>query len=349
MALLETDDANEIHLLGHGFHPYPDTARHLLREVLDKAAGLADGIARDRAAWPEWLVEAEAIVTQTHIAALTGFDRQQAQLIGFHGQTVLHRPDAGLTLQIGDAAQLAHVSGLDVVADFRLADMAAGGQGAPLAPLFHAALAAGLTKPLAVLNLGGIGNISCLADGQAPLAFDTGPANALLDDWAQRHTGRPYDDGGQLAAAGDVQEAALAALMAHRFFDRPPPKSLDRLDFSAASVESLSAADGAATLTAFTAASVAKAMNFCAPRPTRLLVCGGGRHNKTLLTMLGEACRVPVEVCEAVGWHGDSLEAQAFAWLAMRSLDGRPLSLPSTTGADAPVSGGRIYRTGPND
>ena len=344
IALLETDGGKEISLIAHGFHAYPDTMRRVLREILDKATGLEEAVARDRTVWPDWLVEAEAMVTQQHIAALAGFDRQAARLIGFHGQTVLHRPDTGLTLQIGDAAGLAKAVGLDVVADFRQADMAAGGQGAPLAPLFHAALADGLAKPLAVLNLGGIANITCLADGLPPFAFDTGPANALLDDWVQSHTGQAYDIDGQLAASGQVDEAALAALMAHPFFDQKPPKSLDRLAFSSAPVTALSAADGAATLTAFTAASVARALDFCPQRPARLLLCGGGRHNLTVREKLAKACQIEVAACEAVGWHGDSLEAQAFAWLAARSLEGLPLSLPSTTGTGAPVSGGRLYR-----
>ncbi|MGB0341881.1 MAG: anhydro-N-acetylmuramic acid kinase [Parvibaculales bacterium] len=348
MALLESDGGNDARLLAHGFHPYSDQMRLFLRHVLDKAAALGDTAARDRSAWPDWLVEAEAMVTQQHIAALAGFDRQAARLIGFHGQTVLHRPETGLTLQIGDAAGLAKAVGLDVIGDFRQADMAAGGQGAPLAPLFHAALADGLAKPLAVLNLGGIANITCLADGQPAFAFDTGPANALLDDWVNSHTGQAYDIDGQLAASGQIDEAALAVLMAHPFFDQKPPKSLDRLAFSLAPVAALSVADGAATLTAFTAASVARALDFSPQRPARLLLCGGGRHNPVLRDRLANFCNMPVEPCEAVGWHGDSLEAQAFAWLALRSLQGLPLSLPSTTGASAPVSGGRLYRAADN-
>ncbi len=266
-------------------------------------------------------------------------------VVGFHGHTVWHEPEAGRTRQIGDGALLAAEIGIDVVCDFRARDMAAGGQGAPLAPLYHAALAAALSKPLAVLNLGGVGNLTWIGPGaDRILAFDTGPGNALVDDWAARHTGRPVDTDGALARAGRVAEDALAALLNHPYFALPPPKSLDRDTFDPAPVAGLSATDGAATLTAFTAAAVARACAHLPAPPGRWLVTGGGRHNPALMAALAERLPAPVAPVEAVGWDGDALEAQAFAYLALRALDGLPLSLPTTTGVAQPVTGGVRHR-----
>ena len=267
-------------------------------------------------------------------------------LVGFHGQTVAHNPGRKLTLQIGDGDLLSRLTGIPVVADFRAADVAAGGQGAPFAPLFHGALAAELERPLAVLNLGGVGNVTWLGPSRSEadiVAFDTGPANALLDDWAERHTGQAVDQGGALAAAGYIGETALAELLDWDYLSAPPPKSLDRKDLRLAPVESLSAADGAATLTAFTAACVAKALPHLSAPPRRWLVSGGGRHNPVLMDSLRQVLPVPVEPVESVGWDGDFLEAQAFAYLAVRSLLGLPLSLPSTTGVAQPLTGGVLH------
>lgn len=291
----------------------------------------------------------EAALTDAHADAVhallaeAGIRAGDIDLIGFHGHTVLHRPERRLTRQIGDGARLADATGIDVVADMRSADVTAGGQGAPLAPLFHRALAAELPQPLAVLNLGGVGNVTWL-DGERVIAFDTGPGNALIDDWVLRHTGEPCDRDGRLAAAGAVQPAVLNRLLENGYFDRAPPKSLDRNDFSAAPVEGLTAEDGAATLTAFTAASVARALPHLPAAPERWLVTGGGRHNPVLMRMLAAELAVPVEPVEAVGWDGDAMEAQAFAFLAVRSRRGLPLSLPSTTGVPVPTCGGVFHR-----
>jgi anhydro-N-acetylmuramic acid kinase len=224
-----------------------------------------------------------------------------------------------------------------------------GGQGAPLAPLFHGALV-GDDRPQAVLNLGGVGNITWLGTDAARdddmLAFDTGPANALIDDWVRARTGAAFDQDGALAAAGQLDRAALAGLMAHDYFDKPPPKSLDRLSFPIDAIKALSAEDGAATLTAFTAQAVAQGLDHCPAKPARLIVCGGGRHNKTLCAMLAERCGVDIIDCDALAWRGDSLEAQAFAWLAVRALNGLPLSRPETTGVAQPCTGGVVYKSG---
>jgi anhydro-N-acetylmuramic acid kinase len=313
--------------------PYSPTLRERLRGVLGGSGPVA---------------EVERALTEAHAAAVGRFVAAHgvaAEVIGFHGHTVLHRPAERRTWQIGDGALLASLTGIDVVCDFRSADVAAGGEGAPLVPLFHAALAAALDKPLAVLNIGGVANVTWLgAEDGAILAFDTGPGNAPIDDWALRHLGQPVDRDGALARAGRVDAARLAAFLAHPFFDRRPPKSLDRDDFSAFGDAGLGAADGAATLTAMTAAAIARAAaHFPAP-VGRWLVTGGGRHNPALMAELARRLGAPVAPVEAAGWDGDALEAQAFAYLAVRALEGLPLSLPSTTGVARPMTGGRLFR-----
>jgi anhydro-N-acetylmuramic acid kinase len=290
-------------------------------------------------------------LTRRHAAAVAklldraGLAAAQVAVIGFHGQTILHEPHRRRTRQIGDGALLAFLTGIDVVCDFRSADVAAGGQGAPLAPLYHAALAAGLKKPLAVLNIGGVANVTWIGEGvEALMAFDTGPGNAPIDDWALRHTGRPQDSDGALALAGRVDELALAELLAHPYFAALPPKSLDRDAFDLSPLQGLSAADGAATLTEFTACAVDQAQEYFPASPRQWIVTGGGRHNPALMAALARVLGVPVLKTEEVGWNGDALEAQAFAHLALRSLKGLPLSLPSTTGVPRPMPGGRLFQ-----
>ncbi|ACI99023.1 anhydro-N-acetylmuramic acid kinase [Rhodospirillum centenum] len=292
----------------------------------------------------------ERELTDLHAAAVqalldeAGLLPGQVDLIGFHGQTILHAPEQGTTWQIGDGARLAALTGIPVVNDFRGADVAAGGQGAPLAPLYHRARAAGLERPLAVLNLGGVANVTWLGRGEEEvLAFDTGPGNALLDDWMLARTGRALDAGGAVAATGQVADAVLSRLMGTPYFSRPAPKSLDRDAWDLAALEGLSPADGAATLTAFTAAAVDAALAHLPAPPARWLVTGGGRHNATLMAMLAARLGVPVEPVEAVGWNGDALEAEAFAYLAVRAGLGLALSLPGTTGVPRPLSGGRFH------
>jgi anhydro-N-acetylmuramic acid kinase len=338
VALLRTDGKAAIEPGPAATYPYDESLRARIRGVLGGIGPVAE-VERDLTSAPAAAVE--RFLSEQHLAA------SAIDLIGFHGHTILHRPEQRRTWQIGDGALLASATGIDVVNDFRSADVAAGGQGAPLAPLYHAALAAHLPKPLAVLNLGGVANATWIGPGQeeggAPIAFDTGPANAPLDDWVRRHTGHPMDSGGVLAAAGKVDAELLAALLDHPYFAAAPPKSLDREDFRWTLVERLNAADGAATLTAFVAASVAAgARHFPAP-PRRWLVTGGGRHNPTLMAALGQALAAPVEPVEVVGWQGDALEAQAFAWLAVRSRCRLPLSLPSTTGVKRPQTGGQFH------
>ncbi len=279
------------------------------------------------------------------LLAQAGRRAEEVAVIGFHGHTILHEPDRHRTWQIGDGALLAAETGIDVVNDLRGRDMAGGGQGAPLAPLYHAALAAKLDKPLAVLNLGGVGNLTWIGAGEDEiLAFDTGPGNALIDDWVSRRTGQTRDEGGALAQAGTADETALARLLDNSYFAQKPPKSLDRDAFDVGPLAELDLAGGAATLTAFTAASVAAAVPHLPQAPRRWLVCGGGRHNPAIMAALAARLGVPVDPVEAVSWDGDAIEAQAFAYLALRSLEGLPLSLPGTTGVAKPMTGGVLHR-----
>jgi anhydro-N-acetylmuramic acid kinase len=317
--------------------PYDIVLRHDLRTILDLAPTLAPEDPR--------LVSATERLTAYHVQAVEALGRP-ADLIGFHGQTILHQPHRRRTWQIGDAAALARRLGLPVAHDFRSADVAAGGQGAPFVPVYHAALAADLPKPLAILNIGGVANVTWIGVDGALLAFDTGPGNGPLDDWVFRHTGQAFDQDGALARSGQVDMDVLARLVAHSYFGLPGPKSLDRLDFAKALADSglsgLSAADGAATLARFTVAAIAAA-KFPEP-PTHWLVCGGGRLNPLLMDGLRQLLAVPVEPVESVGWNGDALEAQCFGFLAARVVSGLPLSYPSTTGVPAPMPGGVITK-----
>jgi anhydro-N-acetylmuramic acid kinase len=344
-AWLETD-GERIGALGPRLTiPYDARLRSDMRRLLDHAPTLA---ADDRR-----VKTAAALLSEYHASAVAAVGRP-ADLIGFHGQTILHQParwhpdrrqaDRGRTWQIGDAAWLAWRTGVRVAWDFRSADVAAGGEGAPLAPVFHAALAGALPRPVAVLNIGGVANVTWIGADGALLACDTGPGNGPLDDWIARHTGAAFDADGALARAGAVDRAVLGRLLGDPYFARPAPKSLDRLDFAgalaASGIAALSPADGAATLVAFTAAAVA-ATNLPAP-PVRWLVGGGGRHNPAIMTALREGLAAPVDPVEAVGWDGDALEAQCFGFLAARVAAGLPLSFPGTTGVSRPLPGGQI-------
>jgi len=313
-----------------------------LRALLDRAVRAGERSTQDVATLEADLTEAHAAAALELMRELPP-ERGAIDLVGFHGHTLFHRPEQRRTRQLGDGRRLALRLGIDVVYDFRSADVAAGGQGAPLAPVYHQALAAGLAAPVAILNLGGVGNLTWIGEG-GPIAFDTGPGNGLLDDWVRARTDRPYDADGRIAAAGRIDEARLAALLAHPYFEQAPPKSLDRLDFTLAPIGGLGLEDGAATLVAFTARAVARALAHLPAPPRRWLVTGGGRHNATLMRILAEALGVPVEPIETIGADGDALEAQAFAFMAVRSVRGLPISFPKTTGAPVPLCGGRLAR-----
>ncbi|HEX3945863.1 MAG TPA: anhydro-N-acetylmuramic acid kinase [Rhizomicrobium sp.] len=346
-SLLETDGKG-VAVPGPAINlPYDAETRAMLRKALDDAAGVARG-----APVPFSIREAERISTEAHAkTVLALLDKARlapadVALIGYHGQTILHRPEQHWTWQIGDGARLARLTGINVVNDFRSADVKAGGEGAPLVPLYHAALVketASLQLPVAVVNIGGVANVTYISRDTI-LAFDTGPGNAPIDDWAQRHTGKPVDEGGALAGAGRIDDAALTKMLQHAFFERVPPKSLDRLDFTAEAVAHLNPEDGAATLTAFSAAAIARAREHFPEPATTWVVCGGGRLNPRLMAELRARVNAPVLSAEDAGWRGDFIEAEAFAYLAVRSVKGLPLSLPTTTSVRQPMTGGKFHK-----
>lgn len=271
-----------------------------------------------------------------------GMQADEVALIGFHGQTVAHRPEAGLTWQLGNGALLAELTGINVINDFRRRDMAAGGQGAPLVPLFHAAIAGDEPKPVAILNIGGVANITYL-DGRNIVAFDVAPGNALMNDWIETHLGKPFDENGMLASYGTADAERVAAFLAHDFFAAPPPKSLDRQTFTLEVVYGMSAEDGMATLLACTVEGIKAAFRHFPTTPKRVLVAGGGRHNRALMQALAAALAPEVVNIDELGFAGDALEAQAFGYLAVRAAKGLPLTLPSTTGVNRAVTGGAFY------
>lgn len=307
--------------------PDPENAPHYAHLVDELTATHADAV--------------EAVLDAGRV------QRRCIDVVGFHGQTVYHAPEAGVTIQLGNARGLADRVTLPVVADFRSADVRAGGQGAPLAPLYHQALAAGLEKPLAVLNVGGVANVTWLGPDDDILAFDTGPGNAMIDDWISRHTGQAFDADGRLAATGHVDRRVLAALLDHPYFEADAPKSLDRRSFDGILtgdlVRDLALEVGAATLSAFTVEAVVRSRRHMPSRPLRWLVCGGGCHNIGMMEALTHALGVPVDRVDSCGWDADFLEAQAFAYLAVRAVDGLPLSLPTTTGVGKPLTGGHLF------
>jgi len=337
-AILVTDGESIADFGPTAYRPYDAAERDTLRAAL----GHWDGPA---------VTAAARVVEAAHADLLSRFP--EAELVGFHGQTLAHDPHGRGTHQAGDGAALARALRRPVVWDFRTADVRLGGEGAPLAPFYHFALARhiGADRPLAFLNLGGVGNLTWI-DPTAPrpetpgalLAFDTGPANAPVDDLLLARRGQPRDDGGALAATGEVADPIVARFIDHPYFRRMPPKSLDRDAWSwlHAAVAHLPDADAAATLTACAAAAVMCAMEHCPAPPARLLVTGGGRHNATLMAMIAVALDCPVSPVEDAGLDGDMLEAQAFAFLAVRVARGLPTSCPGTTGVRAAVGGGTI-------
>lgn len=347
LAWVDTDGKRSITRGPTAFRAYSDDERAMLRAALAQAVQIADRRQR-----PPLIAACEAMVTRCHAEAVETFMAERnlhphdIDIVGFHGQTILHRPAERLTLQIGDGAGLASRLGIPVAYDFRAADVAAGGQGAPLVPVYHQALAlaAGIEAPVALLNIGGVANVTFIRPGHDPVAFDTGPGNALLDDLMLARAGLPMDRDGATAGLGTVDRMILDQLLAHAYFGAPPPKSLDRNAFSGSTLQHLSLEDAAATLTAFTAESIARSMALLPVLPVELIVCGGGACNPLLLREL--AARIPATVTTAAerGWSVDSMEAEAFAYLAVRCAKGLPITFPSTTGVPVALSGGTIAR-----
>ena len=334
-AFLKTDGRNLVDPGESITLPYAEKLRQQLAEVV--STGLYDKTVEQQIT----AAHAEAI---TRLLEKTQRERNEIDLIGFHGHTIFHNPAQKKTLQIGDGELLAKLTGVDVVCDFRSNDVQHGGQGAPFVPLYHQALASQLEKPLVILNLGGIANITWLGHEDDLLAFDTGPGNALLDDYMYMRLGEKQDTGGKLALSGNINQKILTTLLEHTYFSKKSPQSLDRNEFDLTPVSKLSLADGAATLCAFTAEAVAKCVVLLPEPPILWLVTGGGRHNLALMQELNKRLDAPVKSVDDIGWKGDSLEAHAFGFLAVRSVMGLPLSLPSTTGVPRPLSGGVLFR-----
>ena len=347
VALIETDGEDALTRGPSMTMPYNEEQRAALSEALSHARGIVR-----RADRPGNLTATERMVTELHAAAVhafcrkKGIKRETIDVIGFHGQTVLHRPSQRLTVQLGDGPLLVELATRPVVYDLRAVDVAAGGQGAPLVPVYHRALAARIeARPVAVLNIGGVGNVTWIGGDGRLMAFDTGPGNAMIDDLVKRRLGEPHDKDGALAAKGKVQDEYVKEYLRHSFFAAPPPKSLDRNAFPGELVDTLSTEDAAATLTAFTAAAIAKAREHLPEEPKLWIVCGGGRKNKTLMAMLAGRVENAVVPAEAAGLDGDAIEAEAWAYLAVRSLRGLPITFPGTTGVCEPLTGGVLART----
>lgn len=342
VALIETDGEGRIVPLGFETYPMPEALAQAIRHVLERAS-------RDVMNWAEdaQVLEVRGAITQAHIDAVSAFRQGQNEtidLIGFHGQTVWHDPAHKVTVQLSDGAAMARHFNVPVVDQFRIDDVAAGGQGAPLVPLYHAALCDAAQMPCAVINIGGVANMTFLGSMGEIIAFDTGPGNALINDWVMRHTGQTMDRDGALARAGVVDQAILEKWLNHPYFKLPAPKSLDRNHFDPwGDLQEVSVADGAAVLTQFTVQSIANAVELLPQRPDNFIICGGGRLNNWLMESLAAQVQGQVYACEHLGWDGDALEAQAFAWLAVRCVKGLVISVPETTGVPVPMSGGRLH------
>lgn len=351
VALIRTDGETIEDFGTYCLSPYPQSIRDMLEEAQSQARAWAFNGPE-----PAIFAQAEKALTIAQAAAARelvesfGVSAAEIGVVGFHGQTVLHRaPQSekpGQTRQLGDGDLMHSILGVPVVFDFRSADMAAGGQGAPLAAIYHAALlrSAGIGPEAAILNLGGVGNLTWWDGKDQLVGFDTGPANAPINDFVKSRGLGEMDRDGKLAAAGTVDAARLAGLLQHPYLTSPYPKSLDRFDFGAEMAEGLSPENGAATLTAFTASAVGKALDLLPDRPEKIIVCGGGRRNPTLMAMLADRAAVAVVPAEDMGWRSDAIEAECFAFLAVRTLRGLPISFPSTTGVPVPMSGGKISR-----
>lgn len=351
VALIETD-GEAIHSFGPvGEFSYGPEERHLLSEAMVFARGIK---ARDDRSGV--LLLAESMLTSKHVesvqafATANGIALSSVDVIGFHGQTVIHRPEQRLTVQLGDGPALSAALGAPVIYDFRAADVERGGQGAPLVPIFHRALAlnAGLPLPAAFINIGGISNITFVPDGPAEglIAFDAGPGNCLLDDWAFRHTGEPLDRDANLALSGHVNREALTALLASPYFLAPPPKSLDRASFVLDQIEELSPQDGAATLTAFTVAGIAAAARLLPEQPKIWIVAGGGARNPYMFEGLRRVLGPQTVRADNAGFSASFMEAQAFAYLAVRKLKELPSTFAGTTGVLEPTVAGALAKPG---
>lgn len=342
VALVKTDGEKLVKRGPSATFSYEQKQQDVLRQALVDAVGITERNQRLGN-----LLSTEKLLTDWHSNAIRQFLEENhlkasdIDVIGFHGQTVIHKPNQKLTVQLGDGAALAKATGIDVVYDMRAADVAAGGQGAPLVPAYHRALAK--EAPIAFVNIGGVANVTHVAPDGYITAFDTGPGNALINDWIKKHTQANFDAGGETAAKGHISVVHLKAALENTYFSKRPPKSLDRNSFTHLDFSGLSLEDGGATLTAFTAHSIARAANWFHEPPAKWVICGGGRHNATLMQMLREILPNVVSA-EDENLNGDSMEAEAWAYLAVRSLRGLSITFPSTTGVKVELTGGVLAK-----
>lgn len=356
IALIETDGVNKVQRGPSGFVAYETAFRRQIEAGLEDAKAI-----RVRSERPGNLAAIEQELSRRHGAAVLGFlsdykiSPDSIDIIGFHGQTVLHRPQEHLTVQLGDGKLLAELTGIPVVYDMRANDMVHGGQGAPLVPAYHQALATrvpmelGKGKPVVFVNIGGISNVTIISGQTDPIAFDTGPGNTLIDQWVSDRAGIAYDAGGTIASEGQVIVSTVARYLAKPFFDLQPPKSLDRNDFTLEDLGNPELADGARTLAKVTADAILKASAYAPDKPSLWVICGGGRKNATIMADLAEGAGkadAAVIAAEELGLNGDLMEAEAWAYLAVRALDGLPLTYPTTTGCDVAVTGGVVVGKG---
>lgn len=350
MAVIETDGEGYLEFGPWAEMPMPADLRALLERTIEVALKWSKGDLE-----PPLFAEARRAIVDFHFLSASdflvanGLQFSDMDVLGVHGQTVLHeRPNngAGRTVQLFDASYFARLTGCTVVSDFRSADVAAGGEGAPLAPVYHRALAlnSGMQTPVSVVNLGGVANITVVSD-EALIALDTGPANGLMDQWVRQHGRGDYDHEGKIAACGHVNAAALHAYMCHAYFTASAPKSLDRYDFNLQAISDLSLEDGMATLCAFTVESLKAGIKASGVSPKTIILSGGGRSNDFLVSQIRAALpHIDVKLAEDFGWRGGALEAEAFAYMAVRTLRGLPISFPKTTGVPQPMTGGVITR-----
>ena len=338
-----TSDGIDVYDFGKAYTvPYSDNIRESIRSIL--------GMKPDNEENAKRIENVEEELTLFHAEVVNEYLNNYGNdidIIGFHGHTIHHEPQNRYTHQIGNGQLLADLCAKNVVARFRNADVLSGGQGAPLVPVYHSALSNSLTKPLAILNIGGVANITWIGGNGEILAFDTGPGNAPINDWILKHSGEHMDYNGKLAAIGKIDGKVLASLMRHKYFAKYPPKSIDRNIFNEKleHLEALSLEDGAATATAFAAEAVAYSCAMYLPeQPEIMIVCGGGANNPTMMRFLRQRLdKVEVKTAREAGWDNDGLEAQAFAFLAIRRLYGLPSTYPTTTGAPEPIICGEIF------
>jgi anhydro-N-acetylmuramic acid kinase len=338
-ALIKTDGDSYIEFIGFESVPHDDDFKNRLRPCLNRTDRDANDIKAIEREFTHRQIEIinELILNNNMMA-------DNINVIGFHGQTIHHDPDGGVTIQLGDGGWLSNQLNIPVVYDLRQADMMAGGQGAPFIPVYHAALAKneGLELPIVIANIGGVSNITWIGQDDDLIGFDTGPGNAMIDDWVKKHTGNDYDEGGKLAKSGVVDMHILDGFLSFPYILKKYPKSLDRNDFNDLNIKNMSVVNGAATLTAMTVQGIVCGVRQCPAMPTALYVSGGGRHNVAIMDGLRDALNIDVLSVDELQWNGDSMEAEGFAYMAVRTLRNLPISFPNTTGCNAPTVGGVV-------